>query len=87
MPNEADQKEVDFDKDESFEFVFDLGLAPEFEVELSKKDKVKYYNIAVSEEMIDNQLKSYTDRYGKYVQEEVVEEKDPLRKFRVLSVR
>ena len=76
MPNEAEQKEVDFDKDESFEFIFDLGLAPEFEVELSKKDKVKYYNIAVSDEMIDNQLKSYTGRYGKYIQEEVVEEKD-----------
>ena len=79
MPNEAEQKEVDFDKDESFEFIFDLGLAPEFEVELSKKDKVKYYNIAVSDEMIDNQLKSYTGRYGKYIQEEVVEEKDMIK--------
>jgi len=79
MPNEVEQKEVDFDKDESFEFVFDLGIAPEFEVELSKKDKVKYYNIAVSDEMIDNQLKSYTGRYGKYIQEEVVEEKDMIK--------
>ncbi|MEI6753101.1 MAG: trigger factor [Paludibacter sp.] len=76
MPNEAEQKPFDFDTDESFEFIFDLGLAPEFEVELSKKDKVKYYNIAVSNEMIENKVKSYTGRYGKYIQEEVVEEKD-----------
>jgi trigger factor len=29
--------------------------------------------------MIDNQVKSYTGRYGKYVQEEVVAEKDMLK--------
>ncbi|OJV34947.1 MAG: trigger factor [Bacteroidales bacterium 36-12] len=76
LPNETEQKEVDFNTQEDFEFVFDIGLAPEFEVELNKKDKVKYYKIDPSEEMIDNQIKSYTGRYGKYVQEESVEEKD-----------
>jgi len=64
------------DEKESYEFNFELGLAPEFEVELTNKDKVDYYNIIVSDEMIDNQVKSYTSRYGKYVQEEVVEAKD-----------
>jgi len=79
MPNETEQQPIDFDTQENFEFVFDLGLAPEFEVELSKKDKVKYYTIAVSDEMIENQVKSYTGRYGKYIQEEVVEEKDMIK--------
>jgi trigger factor len=41
LPNETEQKPIDFDTQEDFEFVFDLGIAPEFEVELSKKDKVK----------------------------------------------
>jgi trigger factor len=76
LPNETEQKDIDFSTQEDFEFVFDLGLAPEFEVELNKKDKVKYYQITPSEEMINNQIKSYTGRYGKYVQEESVEEKD-----------
>ena len=76
LPNETDQKDIDFGTHEDFEFVFDIGLAPEFEVELNKKDKVKYYQITPSEEMINNQIKSYTGRYGKYVQEESVEEKD-----------
>lgn len=79
MPNETEQKEIDFNAQEDFEFVFDLGLAPEFDVEVTGKDKVKYYNITVSDEMIENQLKSYTSRYGKYVQEETVEEKDMLK--------
>lgn len=76
LPNETEQKEINFDTQEDFEFIFDLGLAPEFEVELTKKDKIKAYSIAVSDEMIDNQVKTYTNRYGKYVQEETVEEKD-----------
>lgn len=76
LPSEDDQKEIDFATQEDFEFAFDLGLAPEFEVELSKKDKVVYYNITVTDEMIDNQVKSYTSRYGSYAQVELVEEKD-----------
>ena len=79
LPNETEQKTIDFDTQEDFEFIFDLGLAPEFEVELTKKDKVKFYTIAVSDEMIENQVKSYTGRYGKYIQEEEVEEKDMLK--------
>jgi len=79
LPNLTEQKEIDFNTQEDLEFVFDLGLAPEFEVELSKKDKVVSYSIAVSDEMIDNQVKSYTARYGKYIQEDVVEEKDMLK--------
>jgi len=79
LPNETEQKAIDFDNQEDFEFIFDLGLAPEFEVELTKKDKVKFYTIGVSDEMIENQVKSYTGRYGKYIQEEVAEEKDMLK--------
>ena len=79
LPNETEQKEIDFNTQEDFEFVFDIAIAPEFEVELTKKDKVKYYNIEISDEMIDNQVKSYTGRYGKYVQEEVAEPKDMLK--------
>ncbi len=79
MPNLTEQPLLNLDTQEDFEFVFDLGLAPEFEVELSKKDTVKYYDIAVSEEMIQNQIKSYTGRFGKYVQEDTVEEKDMLK--------
>jgi trigger factor len=79
LPNVTEQKVINFDTQEDFEFVFDLGIAPEFDVELTKKDKVKFYTITVSDEMIENQVKSYTGRYGKYIQEEVVEEKDMLK--------
>ena len=76
LPNEAQASTVDFDTQESFEFIFDLGIAPEIEVELNAKDKVNFYKIAVSQEMVDNQVNAHAGRYGKHVQEEVVEEKD-----------
>ena len=79
LPSETEQPEIDFDTQEKFEFVFDLGIAPEFDVNLTQKDKVNFYNITVSNEMIENQVKSYTGRYGKYVQEEEVVENDMLK--------
>lgn len=79
LPNETDQKPINFDTDEEFEFLFDLALAPEFDIELSKKDKVKYYDITVTDEMIDNQIKSYAGRFGKYEQKDTAEEKDMLK--------
>lgn len=79
IPNETEQKVIDFHTDEDFEFVFDIGLAPQFEVELSTKDKIDFYSIAVSDEMVENQVKSYTSRYGKYIQEEIAEAKDMLK--------
>ena len=36
LANEDQQKNIDWDKDESFEFVFDVALAPEIEVPLSE---------------------------------------------------
>ena len=76
LPSEDEQPEFDFDTQDAFDFHFDVGFAPEFDVVLDGKDKVPYYEIAVSEEMIDNQVKSYTSRFGKYEQVDVVEEKD-----------
>ena len=79
LPNETEQKTVDFDSEEDFEFVFDLAIAPEFEINLSKKDKVAYYNITITDDMIDNQIKSYTSRFGTYEQTEEVAENDVIK--------
>lgn len=76
LPSETEQPEYDFDVKEAFDFHFDIGLAPAFDVEMNGKDKVTYYDIAVSDEMIENQVKSYTSRFGKYEQVDIVEEKD-----------
>jgi trigger factor len=76
LPNETEQPSIDFDAQEEFDFVFDLGIAPEFELKLDKKDKIKSYQIVVSDEMIQNQVNSYVGRFGSYIQVDTVEEKD-----------
>jgi len=76
LPNEDKQQEIDFDTMEEFEFLFDIALAPEFKAEVSAKDKVDYYTIEVTDEMVDNQVKAYTQRNGKL---DVYEDNDMLK--------
>ncbi|GAE22750.1 cell division trigger factor [Bacteroides pyogenes JCM 10003] len=79
LPNEEKQKLIDFDTMDAFEFVFDIALAPEFKAEVNAKDKVAYYTIEASEEMIENQVKMYTQRTGKYEQVDAYREGDMLK--------
>ena len=79
VPNEDQQVEIDFDTMEDFEFKFDIALAPEFKVEVSAADKVDYYDIEVTDEMVDNQVKSYTQRNGKYDKVDVYADNDMLK--------
>ncbi|WP_300701395.1 trigger factor [Bacteroides sp.] len=79
LPNEDKQTAIDFDTMEEFEFLFDIALAPEFKAEVTDKDKVDYYTIEVSDEMVDNQVKAYTQRTGKYDQVDVYADNDMLK--------
>ena len=60
----------------TFSFGFDLAIAPEFEVNLTKKDKVPFYNVTVSDEMVDNQVQMYCQRGGSYEKVDSYEEND-----------
>lgn len=64
LPSDKQQM-IDFDTQESFEFVFDIAVAPEFKAELSKKDKLPYFTVAITDDMMDQQIKSITGRFGK----------------------
>ena len=79
LPNVEKQKDIDFDTMEDFEFVFDLALAPEINTEVSASDEVDYYDIDVTDEMVDNQIKAYTQRYGKYEKADTYADGDMLK--------
>lgn len=66
LPNEDKQPVIDFDTMEEFEFLFDIALAPEFEAKVTAKDKVEYYNIDVTDEMVNAQVSQYKQRAGQY---------------------
>jgi len=78
LPNETEQKQIDFEHDETFEFVFDLGLAPFIDIDFKKTGKLPLYEIKIDEKMIDNQVEAFQNRFGTTVDAELSTEKDNL---------
>ena len=76
LPNEEKTPAMDFEAQDDFTFAFDIGLAPEFDAKLSKKDKLTYYDIKVDDALIDQQVQSYCQRGGKHINVESYEAHD-----------
>ena len=76
LPNTEKTTQLDFDKAESFDFYFDIGIAPDFEIELSDKIAVPYYTIKVEEKDIDKAVKDIQVRFAEEENPEVAEETD-----------
>ena len=75
LPTE-DNNKVELKEGESFTFKFDLAIAPEFEVNLSKDDKIVYYNVDVTDQMVENQVDMYRQRGGNYEKVDSYEDND-----------
>ncbi|MFZ2282263.1 MAG: trigger factor [Lutibacter sp.] len=67
------EEEFSWDK-EDYTFEFELGLAPEFEVNLDAKNKVTQYNIVADKELLKKEVENIRKRFGKLVPKETVEE-------------
>jgi len=74
LPKESEQ--IDWERQEEFVFEYELGLAPTFEVNISKKNKLDLYKIKADKAMIDRYAEDIAKRYGKMSSPEKVEEKD-----------
>ncbi|NCO63854.1 MAG: trigger factor [Flavobacteriales bacterium] len=72
QPLPKTQDTIDWDA-EGFSFEFELGLAPEFEIELKSKKAITQYNIVADSKMIDEQVETIQKQYGKLVSQQVVE--------------
>jgi len=73
LPKEQDN----FDwSDDNYEFQFELGLSPKFEVNLDTKEPITHYTIVADETMIDNQVKTIQKQYGKLLAKDEAAEGD-----------
>lgn len=77
IPSEK-QTELDFENNSEFEFLFEIGDAPEVNVELSKSDEIVYNKIAIDDKMRDDFRKNYLRRFGRLVDVDVVESDEAL---------
>ena len=62
--NAENHEAQDIEKQDDFVFVFDIALAPEINITLDANDTVDYYDIDVTNEQVDAQVKQYTQRAG-----------------------
>ena len=58
------QDDLDWNSDD-FSFEFELGLAPEFDVNLKSKKAITHYNIVADKKMIEDQIVNIRKQYGK----------------------
>jgi trigger factor len=79
LPNDEKQPAIDWENESDYSFVFDVAMAPEFEVKLDSETTIPYYSIAASEDMVNQQLEAYAGRLGENKVVDAVEDKDTVR--------
>ncbi|NVO02498.1 MAG: trigger factor [Bacteroidetes bacterium] len=78
LPSEEQTPDVDWDNQTEFEFCYEIGLVPKVEISVSDKQKLNYYNITVSDEVVEKYLGDIRKRYGKFSTPETSEDGDLL---------
>lgn len=76
LPKEGEDVKGDFDNPADFEFTYEIGITPEFDLKLSKKNKFDYLSVEIDDEMLDKEVDNLARRYGKLVPEEEVGDRD-----------
>jgi trigger factor len=74
-PLPKEQENFDWDQD-NYSFEFELGLSPQFDVNLNTKKPLTHYKIVAGDEMIEKQIVEIQKQYGKLVSKNKVEEGD-----------
>ena len=64
----ANEKQVpqDLETDGPFTFIFDIAVAPEFNIELNGDDTIDYYDIDVDDKLVSQQVEMFQSRAGHY---------------------
>ncbi|MBT8385459.1 MAG: trigger factor family protein, partial [Bacteroidia bacterium] len=72
-PLPKSQEDFSWDAD-TFTFEFELGLTPEFEVNLQPKKAITHYKIIADKKMLDGQAANILERYGKIISQKEIAE-------------
>jgi len=78
LPKIDTQKEYNWDFADNFEFNYELGLAPAFDIDFSSKDKLTQYKIKVDDETLASRIKNIRRSYGKMTNPDVSADDDVL---------
>lgn len=70
------ESEIDIDKSDNFKFAFDLGLSPQFELNISSKNKLDLYEIELADKDVTDDINYSRKRHGKMEDVELAELED-----------
>ena len=73
------QQPQDLEKDGPCTFMFDIAVAPEFDIKLDANDTVDYYEITADDTLIDSQVEMFASRMGQNVEADHYEDGDVLK--------
>jgi len=76
LPKNDDEKSIDWEKQQDFEFEFELGLAPEIDLAILPKVKIEKYSINLDDKLLNDQVKDLSRRYGKMSDSDIITEDD-----------
>ena len=76
LPNNELQKEINWESDEAYEFVFDIALAPEVNFTLSNEDVIDYYTVKIADDSREEYKANMLKQFGKLETTEEVKEED-----------
>ena len=79
LPIEEQQAGINMADDKDFTFEFEIALAPKFDAVLDKNDKLPYYRIQPTEEMVEGQVNAFAQRCGEYKQVDACQDGDMLK--------
>ncbi|MFI5138398.1 MAG: trigger factor [Sphingobacteriales bacterium] len=78
LPKVDEAKEYNWDFADNFEFNYELGLAPDFNIDFSSNDHLTQYVIKVDEETLASRIKNIRRSYGKMTNPDVSADDDVL---------
>ena len=76
-PIPKNETEIDW-KSDDFTFQFDLGLSPQFDVDVKGKKAITSYKVVADDDMIENQVKTIRKQYGKLISKTEVAKGDEI---------
>ncbi len=79
LPKTDELENINYETQEDFIFSFELGLAPDVNLNISKKNKVTSYDITIDEKMKNDHVENYKRRFGEFKNADVSEVKDVLK--------
>jgi len=72
LPLETDIRQLDVNNPAEYTFHFEVGMKPEFQLPELDKAKIIDYRVAVSDEMINNEITRLQNRYGNMKDQDAV---------------